>query len=44
VLAALYNDWFVAMRYRPGFATGDEAAGFITNVEWIATNHGRLRR
>lgn len=44
VIAGLYSDWFVSMRYRPGSATPDEAAGFIHNVEWLATNHSLLRR
>ncbi len=44
VLAALYGDWFVAMRYRPGFATRDESAAFLFNVEWLAKNHTSLRR
>ena len=44
VSAALYLDWYVAMRYRPGSATVDEAAQFLTNVEWLANNHALLRR
>jgi hypothetical protein len=44
VLAALYDDWFVAMRYRPGSATRDESAAFLYNVEWLANNHSALRR
>jgi hypothetical protein len=32
------------MRYRPGFATSDDAAMFLHNVEWIANNYGALRR
>jgi len=44
VLAALYNDWFIGMRYRPGSANVDDAAAFIVNVEWIALDHGSLRR
>jgi hypothetical protein len=43
VVAALYVDWFVGMRYRPGSATRDEAVAFVSNVEWIANNHARLR-
>jgi len=41
--AAIYMDWFIGMRYRPGSATGDDAARFITQVEWLANNHGALR-
>lgn len=44
VLAALYGDWFVAMRYRPGSATRDESAAFLHNVGWLAINHSALRR
>jgi len=44
VLAALYGDWFVSMRYRPGSATRDECAAFMHNVEWLANNHSALRR
>jgi hypothetical protein len=44
VVASIYMDWFVGMRYRPGSATGDDAARFITQVEWIANNHATLRR
>jgi len=43
VTTALYFDWYVGMRYRPGFATSTEAAAFIMNVEWIAKNHATLR-
>lgn len=43
VAAALYDDWFVSMRYRPGTATFENAAAFIHNVEWLARNHGALR-
>lgn len=44
VLAALYSDWFVSMRYRPGSATCEEAAAFLDNVEWLSRNHNLLRR
>ena len=44
VIAAIYTDWFIGMRYRPGSATGDDAARFITQVEWLANNHATLRR
>ena len=44
VVACIYMDWFIGMRYRPGFATGGAAARFITQVEWLANNHARLRR
>jgi hypothetical protein len=44
VIASIYMDWFVEMRYRPGSANGDDAARFITQVEWLANNHSRLRR
>jgi hypothetical protein len=44
VAASIYMDWFIGMRYRPGFATGDDAARFITQVEWLANNHAALRR
>jgi hypothetical protein len=44
VLASIYADWFIGMRYRPGFATSDDAAMFLHNVEWIANNYGALRR
>lgn len=44
ISAALYLDWCIAMRYRPGSATVDEAARFLTNVEWLANNHALLRR
>jgi hypothetical protein len=43
VSAALYSDWYVGMRYRPGSATSAEAAAFLTNVEWVANNHATLR-
>jgi hypothetical protein len=43
VLAALYVDWFIGMRYRPGSASANDAATFITNVDWIAHNHAKLR-
>lgn len=44
VSAALYLDWYVGMRYRPGAATVNDAAQFLTNVEWLANNHALLRR
>lgn len=44
VMASVYMDWFIGMRYRPGSAVGNDAARFITQVEWIANNHGKLRR
>lgn len=44
VSAALYMDWYVEMRYRPGCATADDAAQFVTHVEWLANNHALLRR
>ncbi len=44
VAAAMYLDWYVGMRYRPGMATQRQAAEFITNVEWLANNHAMLRR
>jgi hypothetical protein len=44
VIATIYMDWFIGMRYRPGSATGDDAARFITQVEWLANNHAKLRR
>lgn len=44
ISAALYLDWYIEMRYRPGCATGDEAARFLTQVEWLANNHAVLRR
>ena len=42
--AALCSDWYIAMRYRPGSATAEEAASFVTHVEWLANNHALLRR
>ena len=44
VLAGLYSDWFIGMRYRPGAATCNDAATFLHNVEWLSLNHGSLRR
>jgi hypothetical protein len=44
VMSSIYMDWFVGMRYRPGSATGENAAQFITQVEWLAGNHAALRR
>jgi len=44
VSAALYVDWYVGMRYRPGCANVDDAARFVTHVEWLANNHALLRR
>lgn len=44
ITASIYQDWFVAMRYRPGQATAEDSARFITHVEWIANNHHALRR
>jgi hypothetical protein len=44
VVATLYTDWYIGMRYRPGAATNTEAARFITQVEWLANHHGQLRR
>lgn len=44
VAATIYTDWFVGMRYRPGFATSEDASRFITQVEWLANNHSLLRR
>lgn len=44
VIASIYMDWFIGMRYRPGSATADDAARFITQVEWLANNHVTLRR
>jgi hypothetical protein len=44
VMAALYSDWYIGMRYRPGSATPTEAAAFIMNVEWVERNHAALRR
>jgi hypothetical protein len=43
VMASLYADWYIGMRYRPGMATVDDAAGFLQNVEWLANNHLALR-
>jgi hypothetical protein len=43
VMASLYSDWFVGMRYRPGAATCTDAATFLHNVDWLARNHGALR-
>jgi hypothetical protein len=43
VMASLYNDWFVGMRYRPGAASCDDAAIFLEQVEWIANNYVSLR-
>jgi hypothetical protein len=43
VAAGIYDDWFIGMRYRPGFATRDDAASFLTQVAWIANNHAVLR-
>jgi hypothetical protein len=43
VMAALYSDWYIGMRYRPGSATSTEAAAFIMNVEWVERNHATLR-
>jgi hypothetical protein len=42
-VAAIYADWFVGMRYRPGSAIFREAANFIGWVEWLARNHAALR-
>ena len=44
VIASIYGDWFIGMRYRPGSATGEDAERFITQVGWLANNHGTLRR
>ena len=44
IAAALYMDWYIAMRYRPGVATPEQAAQFVTQVEWLANNHALLRR
>ena len=44
IMVAIYLDWYVGMRYRPGMATQQQAAEFITNVEWLANNHAMLRR
>jgi hypothetical protein len=41
--AALYADWFIGMRYRPGSATQQDATVFLSRVDWIANNHGNLR-
>jgi len=43
VIDGICMDWFVGMRYRPGCATGEDAARFITYVEWLASNHPGLR-
>jgi len=43
VITVLCNDWFIGMRYRPGFATVSDAARFITKVGWLADNHFLLR-
>ncbi len=43
VAAVLYMDWYVGMRYRPGMANAEEAARFVTQVEWLANNHALLR-
>jgi hypothetical protein len=44
IMASLYLDWFIGMRYRPGAATPRDAIRFITQVRWIADNHAALRR
>lgn len=44
IAAGLYMDWYIAMRYRPGMATPEQAAQFLTMVEWLANNHALLRR
>jgi len=44
IASGLYLDWYVAMRYRPGMATPEQASQFITEVEWLANNHAQLRR
>jgi|GEM_PF-5253965 len=43
VIAQIATDWFIGMRYRPGSATRENAAVFITNVRWLALNHTYLR-
>lgn len=43
ITAAIYMDWFVAMRYRPGSATSEDAARFVHLVEWLDKNHALLR-
>lgn len=40
--AALFANWFVAMRYRPGSASQDDALAFLTTAEWFKANHGAL--
>jgi hypothetical protein len=40
--AMLYADWFVAMRYRPGYASQHEALNFLATVEWFKSNHVAL--
>lgn len=44
VMASVYMDWFIGMRYRPGSATADDAERFITQVNWLAHNHAALRK
>jgi hypothetical protein len=44
VIAGIYMDWFVGMRYRPGVASSEDAARFVNLVEWLAINHAKLRR
>lgn len=44
VMAVIFNDWFIGMRYRPGKATKDDAERFIIHVGWLASNHARIRR
>ncbi len=37
--AALYADWYVAMRYRPGFALQRDALIFVATAEWLKSHH-----
>lgn len=43
IVTSLHLNWFVGMRYFPGSATEDDAAQFITQVEWLARSHAAVR-
>ena len=44
IISSISSDWFIAMRYRPGSATKNDAAQFILKVECLANDHAVLRR
>lgn len=44
ICSSLYDDWWIAMRYRPGSASPPDARDFLSGVDWLALHHATLPR